>query len=244
MRAIRRLHVDQDLVLAIALGDEVERRLVRPSPVGVVHQDDTVVGEERLGDLQAPQLMLVVVVAVVEVEADRRLVLRREVLLVVHVEEAVHRCPMLLEPGHERLLGSEELGEVVDAYAELVRVAADAAEEAEPVPDAHVHVGLRGAQALDPAVHHRAHREGPHPRDLEQRPQHPVELGTILGQPGIERVEGRARKLEQGHGRSTLPSHGETPVPAALRSGTNELEIDLLDELRVAAAYFWYIPSS
>ena len=68
MLAIRRLHVDQDLVLAIALGEEVERRLVGPTQL--VSSTRTTQSSVKNGSATSRprELMLVVVVAVVEVE--------------------------------------------------------------------------------------------------------------------------------------------------------------------------------
>jgi hypothetical protein len=203
--------------------------------VGVVDEDDAVVGEVGCGDLEAQALVLVAVVAVVEVDADGGAVLALEVGPVVHVVEGVRGARVLAEAATEVLARTAEVAEVVDADADPVGVARHAGQEREAVPDADVHERVVRRHLGHGAIDHRRDGERRHARDparcLERVP------GTVLvgREAGVEHVEGnpafrgdgvqsrqllRRRKrvrLQHGepdarHERSVV--HGRLPVAA------------------------------
>src|SRR5215471_16923175 len=69
--------------------------------VGVVDEDDAVVGEVRRRDLETEALVLVAVIAIVEVDADGRAMLPLEVGAIVHVVKGVRGAAVLLEASPE-----------------------------------------------------------------------------------------------------------------------------------------------
>ena len=142
VRIAKRLLVEDQAVVMGACFDEIFRRPMHFLDIRVIDQDEAVFREERLGNLEAFELMLVTVVAIIDVKPDGSLVALAEIFLIIHFMEVMTGAFMGVEYLEELVFRAAELGKIVDTDALFLLNAIQAGNEREAMPEPDVHEGL------------------------------------------------------------------------------------------------------
>lgn len=222
MSIIRGIHIQQHLVFIGAAFNKIQSRLSRIRPIRIINHDDAILRKERLGDLQALQLIIVAVLAIIYIEADGGSMDPGEIFHIVHIVEMMPFALQHIKSRQKVLLRAAELGKIIYPDAGLPGIPDHSCQERKTVPHANVHKTRAVRKGRYRAINHCANGERGHLGDRAQGPKSRFHALFLFRNPGVGQFQGNTQERK---GRQFF----QTSIPAEFLVWLVKPEIDALD---------------